>query len=216
MKKKLLVIAIAIVVVFSITITALAIADAEILYSLGLRSKEAREDTSGDIAATYKDRPILMSRVTEELRINELKDEALRDKNLTEKRAADLIIINMILREEAEAQGLGAAEADVRESMELLRKNAEEFPEAAAAIEAYCEGRGITVEDYWRELEEQLPGQIARGNLAKKYYEEYYKTNGIDPQSLTSEDLEKRNKSYEDYGFSLLKQHEKDIVYFIE
>ena len=85
----------------------------------------------------------------------------------TEREVVDEIVGNLILAQEAERLGLGATDEEVAAQLEATRQWYEENETVRMRIDDFCEGAGISVEDYYGLLAVQLPNTIARAKLTE-------------------------------------------------
>ena len=90
-----------------------------------------------------------------------------RGAELTEREVVDEIVGNLILAQEAERLGLGATDEEVAAQLEATRQWYEENETVRMRIDDFCEGAGISVEDYYGLLAVQLPNTIARAKLTE-------------------------------------------------
>lgn len=89
------------------------------------------------------------------------------------------LVENTILLDEAERLGLTATEEEI-ESMIQSSEEAYELPAGKEFLDSYCAAVGITVEEYFTLLREQLPKTIARQKLKDHIGRTYCEENGLE------------------------------------
>ena len=90
----------------------------------------------------------------------------------SDREVVDLLLRNLILSEEAERRGLAATQEEIQAQLDATRQWYEENETVRQGIDDYCAGAGISFEEYWSIMEEQLPGTIARAKLVGAVGEE--------------------------------------------
>lgn len=75
--------------------------------------------------------------------------------------------------DEAERLGLSVTQTEVDAEFTAQRKNYEDFLEVRTYIDAYCKTAGITLEEYYAAIQEQLPRVILRQKLRNELGQEY-------------------------------------------
>lgn len=92
---------------------------------------------------------------------------------------ANQLILNIILEEEARRLGLAATDDEVEEMFKAVLLSYE-IPDGKAFIDDYCKGAGITVQEYFKLVLEQLPETITRQKLKDEIGRNYCKENEIE------------------------------------
>lgn len=165
------------------------------------------------VVAKYKDHNITSMVVEYQKNMNVLRgSEAAKDYD-TDLEVINRIIENIIVTEEAARLGISATEEEI-EAFVQSSIDAYSLPEGKEMMDAYCEGAGITIEEYFLILEEQAPSMISRQNLKDE----------IGKQYCIDNDLEFRKynppngviEAQEAYITALFEQHKDDIVYYID
>lgn len=124
-----------------------------------------QKQTSDDpVVATYKDTQILQSEVAYE---KENQINVTGDKTVSDADALDQILLNLIMLDEAEQRGLSVTQEEVDAEMAGQRKNYEEYEEVRSYIEEWCTKMGITTEQYFDMVAEQLPRQDVAAETAR-------------------------------------------------
>lgn len=127
-----------------------------------------------------------------------------------DKEIAEQLIRNIILEEEAVRLGLAATDAEVEEMLKAVRQSYE-LAEGKQFIDDYCAGAGITVEEYFDLVAEQLPETITRQKLKDEYGRIYCKENGIE---FTKVNQPAEMKEYVERRIDeLFEAHKSDVIY---
>lgn len=218
MKKKVIVIC-AVLCVLALgagAVYAMANAQADNMFRAGqlLQSRQEGQDPNrgGQVAATYREHVITVETVAYQKGMNLLRSAEAAAGYQTDRDVIDRIVESIILREEAERLGLSATEEEIEEMVEDARK-AYALPDGKELLDAYCEGAGITIEDYYDLLREQAPGVIAqqklKNEIGKQYCQEHQLeyNHGNAPEGML--------EAEEDYINRLLEEHKDEIEYFI-
>ena len=129
--------------------------------------KQASDDP---VVATYKDTQILQSEVAYE---KENQINVTGDKTVSDADALEQILLNLIMLDEAEQRGLSVTQEEVDAEMAGQRKNYEEYEEVRSYIEGWCTKMGITTEQYFDMVAEQLPHRMLRQRLRDTLGQEY-------------------------------------------
>ena len=89
------------------------------------------------------------------------------DKTVSDADALDQILLNLIMLDEAEQRGLSVTQEEVDAELAGQRKNYEEYEEVRSYIDDYCTKMGITTEQYFDTVAEQLPRSDAAAKTAR-------------------------------------------------
>ena len=165
------------------------------------------------IVASYNGHDITMEVVEHHRKMNVYRSEEEAKKYDTDIQIVNRIIESILLLEEAERLGLAATEAEIEELV-ANTTGVYAMPEGKEMIDAYCEGAGITVEEYFELQREQAPRVIARQKLKDAVGKQYCEENGL---TFTKVNPPKEMIQAQDaYTQELFEKHKKDIVYYIE
>ncbi len=175
-----------------------------------LFSKNAKQQDN-NVVAEFKGVKITSTDIEREMKINKLL-------NSSEKKSEADILNDLILKQvylaEAENLGLVATPEEVETFLAEQKKSYEENAEAASTIDEYCKGANITLEEYWKDLEERAPRVITRNKVYNKFSNEYCEKNGLDQYGLQTEETYAKFKAeYKKYQESLLEKYKEYIVY---
>ncbi len=187
-----------------------------------------KNSDSKDIVASYKDKNITLKVLEYQRGLNEMKIQSyqsvntdslpdyMKYKSESDRDIINRLIIGMILVEEAEKMGLVPTEEETAEWVAVQKRGYEEVTEMAQIIDEYCMGAGITVEEYWADIEEQAYETCTHLRMRNHFKVRYLKEHGIDENELGGENMQNYLAAYEEYRSGLLEAHKDDIVYYID
>lgn len=213
MKNKARIVFIAVCISLALSITVFG-NDRTTMFQVGRYANEATKTISKATVAAYKGFTVTQADIDYQKNINSLNENPYVDKNETDLEIVNRLISAKILLEVAESKGLSATEEEVNEMLTFLKESYNQYPEAAKTVNEYCQGAGITLEEYWEGLEEQAPRTITRQKVKDDFTQEYCKLNGLNVDSLSMDELAKIDSAYEEYRNSLLESHKEDVVYY--
>lgn len=133
---------------------------------------------AGKVLARYEDLEITEAEVEYQHRVTAMLYEPIYETDLE---TVNRIIRGQMITDEANRLGLTATQEEINTAMEASR-SALDIPEGKEMIEDYCEGAGLTIEEYFDILEAQVPGTITRNKLKNQYAQEYCEENGLEYQ----------------------------------
>lgn len=121
------------------------------------------------------------------------------------------ILQNMVLYEEAIRLGYAASQPEVDALVENS-KQAYTTPEGKKMIDQYCEEVDLTIDEYFKYLEEQAPRTIARQKLLDAVGKEYCEDHGLTFAKVNppKEMIDARDA----YAAELFAQAQGDIIYY--
>ena len=132
-------------------------------------------------------------------------------KAVSDQDAVDQLLINLIMLDEAERRGLSVSQEEVDSEFAAQKKNYEDFPEVQAYIDEYCKAAGITLDDYYAAIQDQLPRVILRQKLRNALGQEYCAEHGLE---FTKVNPPEQMQTYvENYLDGLLDTYRRDITY---
>lgn len=211
MKKKIGIILAAALVIVLLAVGMTTADGGTLFQQMGHYLGEAQNDRSSDLAATYKEQQVTMTELTYQRSMATVKggDAAAE----TDRDIVNRLIEGMILLEVAEEKGLTATQEEVDAMMENTRA-AYDLPDGKKTIDEYCAGAGMTVEEYYEKLERDLPDAITRQKLKDEFGREYCAEHGMEFTKVNQPP--EINEAYQEYRAQLLKEHQDDIVYYID
>ena len=215
MKKKTGVVAAVVLTVAVLGAAAYVAMDSEesALFAIGRYFSSAKNANSTTVAATYKEHEILISEIEYNRNVNAVTGKDSAKSYGTDKEIADRIIENLIMVEEAQRRGLAATEEEIESMMDSVRESYE-IPAGKEIVDQYCQGAGITLEQYYENVRGQLPGIIARLKLKEAVGREYCAETGIEYTNVNPPPEMK--EAQDQYVAELLEAHKDDIVYFVK
>ena len=169
----------------------------------------ANEEPDADpVVARYRDTELRQSLVDYEKK----NQSALSGgKEVRERDAVDQLLLNRIMLDEAERLGLSVTQAEVDAEFAAQKKNYEDILEVRTYIDAYCKTAGITLEEYYAAIQEQLPRVILRQKLRNELGREYCAEHGLEFTKVNPpEDMQ---RYVENYLEGLLDTYCADITY---
>ena len=125
----------------------------------------------------------------------------------------DQMIEKKILEEEAARQGLSATQAEIDEMVQSV-KDSYELPDGKKILDDYCQGAGITLEEYFDLVREQAPSILARRKLETALGQEYCQEHGLEYTKVNppKEMTEAVDQAIEE----LVQAHADEIQYYLE
>ena len=153
-----------------------------------------QKQTSDDlIVASYKETQILQSEVAYE---KENQINVTGDKTVSDADALDQILLNLIMLDEAEQRGLSVTQEEVDAELAGQR----------------CTKMGITTEQYFDMVAEQLPRRMLRQRLRDTLGQEYCQQHGLEFTKVNPP--EQMTEYVEQYLDGLLQAHRSEIKYY--
>ena len=123
------------------------------------------------------------------------------------------ILTGQMLLEEAESKGLAATEAEIEEHVATLKKGYADYPEVKKQVDEYCDGAGLSIDEYWAQVREQAYGTISRSKLKADFEKEYCDKTGYTGSTETQEYADMIEKAFDEHRSELLKAHESEVKY---
>ena len=167
--------------------------------------------SADQVLARYGDKEITRAAVDSWRREFVIADAELAGSS--DREIVDMILENLLLDEEAERRGCTATQEEVDDWLEAVRTAYYDWPEEQGrrTIDAYCAEAGLTAEEYFGRLAEQLPGTISRLNVKNAVAREYCEAHGLE---FTTVNQPAEVQNYvRDYIDGLLAAHRDEIVY---
>lgn len=213
MKKKALIPLVAVLVLIAIGLTAYATKGSSPFTNQGQLYRDALAADSSGAAATYKGQEIPMSAVEYQKKLNVIQGAQTQSAESSDRDIVNRIIGGKILLEEAEARGITVTQEDV-DAMVSAVEQAYAMPEGKEMMDEYFEGAGITAEEYFSIIREQMPETITHQRVRDAIGMEYCEAHGIE---FTKENPPPEIREYVDaYIAALIEARQDDIVYYVE
>ena len=176
---------------------------------------QARRDAAGgsdEAVAYYKETAITRAAVDFEIKADAEREEAARY-NQSEREIIDRLLRGLVLLDEAKELGLEATDEEIAAFVEQQKQIYEDFPEGRQAVDDFCAGAGMTLEEHWAVLEEQAPHTLARGKVRQYIGQEACKKAGLEGKEGTDEYRAVAQAAIKEYEDALLERHAADISY---
>lgn len=167
------------VLLFACVIGAYAVLKNDSIFELGKNDKEAMDNDSDTVIATYNGYEITQAMIDSERKTYAINGEARQNDSLSDRKAVENIIRSIMIVEKAEELGLAATNAEIEEMVSAV-KESYDIPEGKEIIDAYCAGAEISVETYFGIVEERAPRIIARQKLRDYVGQQYCIEHGIE------------------------------------
>ena len=184
------------------------------LLLLGCSAAKPQSDGAQEkdpVVARYRDTEIHQSLVDYE---KQNQSTVSGGKAVSDKEAVDQLLLNLIMLDEAERLGLSVSQEEVDAEFAAQKKNYEDFPEVQAYIDEYCKTAGITLDDYYAAIQDQLPRVILRQKLCNALGQAYCAEHGLE---FTKVNPPEQMQAYvENYLSGLLDSYRNDITYLID
>lgn len=167
------------VLLFACVIGAYAVLKNDSIFELGKNDKEAMDNDSDTVVATYNGYEITQAMIDSERKTYAINGEVCQNDSLSDRKAVENIIRSIMIVEKAEELGLAATNAEIEETVSAV-KESYDIPEGKEIIDAYCAGAEISVETYFGIVEERAPQIIARQKLRDYVGQQYCIEHGIE------------------------------------
>ena len=203
-------------------ITALSAQEYDPFFSIGKYYREYTNKTDSttelsltnenDLCATFRGKSI--TKATVEYQRNALGETTSNNLGqLTDYDIVNQIVLNYIMQDEAEIMGLTPSSEEIEAFVEDQKTIYENYPDAQKAVDQYCEGAQISLDEYFEIIKEHTSAIIAKQRLRDEIGKEYCEENGLEftkfippPEMLDAIDA---------YLEELFLQYKDEIVYYI-
>lgn len=177
-------------------------------------SIDSSQDSS-DIAAVFGNHVILRSTVEYQFNMRQLLNG---ENNQTPDYHGiiDHIVEGLIIVNEAQRLGVGAEQAEIEDMVNRARSNYNnpDFPEIKAELDSYCQGAGITIDDYYALIAEVAPATISEQKLRNEIGRQYCEEHGLEFTNINPP--QEMMDAIEAYIDELFEANKDDIVYYID
>lgn len=174
----------------------------------GCAEKEAAVQEADPVAATYGETQIRQSLVDYEKQNLQAMNG---NQTVTDREAAEQLLLNLAMLDEAEQLGLSVTQEEVDAAFAVQKQNYENNDEVRQYIDDWCEQTGVTIDDYFRAVQEQLSRVMLRQKLRDALGEAYCKEHGL---TFTKVNPPAEMESYvQDYLDGLLQKYSSKITY---
>lgn len=174
----------------------------------GCAEKEAAVQEADPVAATYGETQIRQSLVDYEKQNLQAMNG---NQTVTDREAAEQLLLHLAMLDEAEQLGLSVTQEEVDAAFAVQKQNYETNDEVRQYIDDWCEQTGVTLDDYFRAVQEQLSRVMLRQKLRDALGEAYCKEHGL---TFTKVNPPAEMESYvQDYLDGLLQKYSSKITY---
>ena len=161
------------------------------------------------VVASYRGQQILESAVERE---QERQTALAGGKTVSRRAAIDQLLLDLIMLDEAERRGLSVTQEEVDLELTGQRQLYEQDEQIREMLEEYCSENGITVEQHFAILEEQMPRWILRQKLRDALGQEYCEAHGLEFQR--GHQRQEVLDYVEDCLHELLSAYSAEITYY--
>lgn len=182
------------------------------LYQKAHSTDAGAQSAETAVVAEYHGKTLTREAVEYQKNMNFMRSEKAAEAYDTDQEVIRRIVEKWILLEEAERLGLTATQEEIEAMIDGARK-AYALPEGKEMLDAYCEGAGITIEEYYAILREQVPDTITRQKLLDEIGRQYCEENGLEFSKFNSP--AEMVEAQEAYVAELYAQHKDEVVYYI-
>lgn len=207
MKKKFLVALLLIACVICATCFYAAANDWSFFESLGSQSRVSSDST---VLAEYNGLKVTQEMVDRQQSYGS--NPGIGD--ISSKAIVERILTGQMLLEEAESKGLAATEAEIEEHVATLKKGYADYPEVKKQVDEYCDGAGLSIDEYWAQVREQAYGTISRSKLKADFEKEYCDKTGYTGSTETQEYADMIEKAFDEHRSELLQTHQSEVKYY--
>lgn len=166
------------------------------------------EKEADPVAATYGETQIRQSLVDYEKQNLQAMNG---NQTVTDREAAEQLLLHLAMLDEAEQLGLSVTQEEVDAAFAMQKQNYENNDEVHQYIDDWCEQTGVTADDYFRAVQEQLSRVMLRQKLRDALGEAYCKEHGL---TFTKVNPPAEMESYvQDYLDGLLQKYSSKITY---
>lgn len=180
----------------------------------GQAIRSASNGEQEDLAAVYKEHVITMRMVEDQRGTLAASFPEREDTILTDREITDKILKKIMMQEEAQNRGLSVTEEDIEAFLDSTVYASYETEEGRAIVDGYCEGAGLTFDEYVVSVREAAPSIILKAKLERSIAEGYCKENALV--------FDERNPSQEiramiqEEESSIFEAHKDEIRYYVE
>jgi hypothetical protein len=165
MKKLRVAIVLGLVIVMSLTGHIITLGDNSSFYSdWGKFFSQAEKDSANEIVAKYKENFVPRADIDFHKNMDTIFDDSQK-KNESDIEIINRIISGFILLEEAENLGLSTTQAEIEEMVSGQKEAYEKYLDTRKMLDEYCNDAGISIEDHFKIVEEEISATISRQKL---------------------------------------------------
>ena len=132
--------------------------------------------------------------------------------DVSSREATEQLLFNLAMLDEAEQLGLRVTQEEADAAFAAQKQNYETSDEVRQYVDDWCKQTGVTLEDYFSAVQEQLPRVILRQKLRNALGEAYCEAHGL---SFTKVNPPAEMEAYvQNYLDSLLDKYCAKITYY--
>ena len=208
-RKKVIVLLAAVVILAVSGVSIYASQTPSTSHIMGNAFANANEQLSDPIVATYKDQEITQSLMEYEKQNMELIGGG---SEVSDRDATNRLLMNLAMLDEAKSLGISVTNDEVNDALSAQHKNYDEIEEVREYIDDFCAAAGITIEQYFSIIEDQLPRVILRQKLRDELGKEYCEQHNLE---FTKVNPPQQMQEYVDnYLNNLLTKYSAEITYY--
>lgn len=208
-RKKVIVLLAAVVILAVSGVSIYASQTPSTSHIMGNAFANANEQLSDPIIATYKDQEITQSLMEYEKQNMELIGGG---SEVSDRDATNQLLMNLAMLDEAKSLGISVTNDEVNDALSAQHKNYDEIEEVREYIDDFCAAAGITIEQYFSIIEDQLPRVILRQKLRDELGKEYCEQHNLE---FTKVNPPQQMQEYVDnYLNNLLTKYSAEITYY--
>ena len=208
-RKKVIVLLAAVVILAVSGVSIYASQTPSTSHIMGNACANANEQLSDPIIATYKDQEISQSLMEYEKQNMELIGGG---SEVSDRDATNRPLMNLAMLDEAKSLGISVTNDEVNDALSAQHKNYDEIEEVREYIDDFCAAAGITIEQYFSIIEDQLPRVILRQKLRDELGKEYCEQHNLE---FTKVNPPQQMQEYVDnYLNNLLTKYSAEITYY--
>ena len=167
-----------------------------------------------DPVATDKDHTVTMNMIEYQRSTTTTLSQDTNAPALTDREIIDNILKNIMLEEEAKSRGIYVSEKDIEEFLDSTVYASYEIEEGKVFIDEYCEGAGLTFDEYVASVREAAPSIILKARLEREIAETYCEENSLVFDELNpSQEIRDTIKEEEN---SIFEAHKDEIQYYVK
>ena len=211
-KRVLMIIGITMVALIVVSVSVFATQKQNMNYYLGRLFQEMQSVvvSKEDVLAEYKGEQLVLSVVEyyQEIWSQQLPD----NQRLSERETIDQIMKSVILRKEAQDRGITATKKEIEEKVAVHKQLYKEKEIIRESIDAFCDGAGISVDDYFALLYDQSYNSIIKAKLSMQIQEEYCRRQGVKLE--TSDVPQEVQEAVQKEINQIVEQGMLDVIYY--
>lgn len=164
-----------------------------------------------ELAAVYHEKKILFSDIDYLKNMIGLAGEDIS--KITDYEIVNRIAKGYIMIEEAKRLGVEATAEEITATVQTSQEAYEMYPETKKFLDEYCEGAGITIDQYFDLMEEDAYSTITKQKLKDEIGRQYCQENVLEFTKINPP--QEMMDAIDAYLEDLFEQYRSEIVYYI-